>query len=388
MSQQEVGPRIVQRPTKEVPIIPGPSIQAAGVIIDPANLSPYELQVLGSLGHDGKSPVPSNLPDLIDVTKAQTISPEMANAIAAAEHRMPAGFELPKKPLDISKIPTITDESVVNAELSKVMDKYASIVDSMQKPAEPVNAFEAARQQGVAQIQQSAMEANINPRLAPAMRELEAAISDGSQPESPTGDQSRVNQSAIAPAVQEAPLDLFQLRLNRVDEKDAEAYRIALVTMTRFEKTYDLLGGAIKVTFGDLSPDDDAMIIQQEAIDRFKGRYDPTDIPSFLDTSARYTFVSMLREVHIVAKDVKPVEIPARMTLAEYLATLDRSQINIFAVDKDDTNIRMWYRFIASKALTGSLYHTVYKKYEEFRKLVTDLQLLSQDPRFFATPAQ
>lgn len=394
MSQAAHSPRIVQRPTKEVPIIPGPSIQGAGVIIDPANLSPAEWQALKGMGWDGESPVPSNLPDLLGTgqqTVQQALDPALAKAIAAAEHRMPAGFEMPKKPLDISKIPTITDEAVVAEELSKVMDKYASVVNAMmpQQAAPAPNAFEAARQQGVAQIQQSAMEANINPRLAPAMRELEASITDGSIPETPTQDQSPVSAPPVQePAAPPKPVDIFQTRLDRVNKEDAEKYRISLITMSRFEKTYDLLGGAIKVTFGDISPDDDMMIIHQEAIDRFKGRFDRMDMPSFLDTSARYTFAAMLREVHIVEKNVKPVEIPARLTLAEYLATLDRGNINIFAVDKDDTNIRMWYRFLASKALTGSLYNAVYKKFEEFRTLATDLQLLSQDPRFFGTPAQ
>ncbi len=156
--------------------------------------------------------------------------------------------------------------------------------------------------------------------------------------------------------------------LTLVSREDAMLYRDSVFGLGRFEKTYELFGGKVVLTFSNFGPDEDQQIVTQEAIDMTRKRVNGFHVTSLVNATSRYAFAASLRDVYLSVPNVRPVEIPPKMTVAEYLMTLDRDKLKLAGVEPEDTNIRFWYYFLARVALPGSLYRVAFEKYLEFRE--------------------
>ena len=374
-------PSLTTHPVKPTPVIGTRQPLPAGVsILSPSDLNPIEAAKLMSLGWDGKSEVPSNLAELLSDVQVADDSQTFQDMVNAAKDRLPEGAKQPSSNFDPSQVKTVHDPSI----LGDALEKYSKVMND-SRPENPPSAFEQARTQGVQAIRQAGEDANYSPDVLRAREQLRSQLNEGlGDDEDDIDTETPAVQTADNPPGQaqpETPRSRFESLKELVSQEDIDDYVHAVITNSQFEKTYSLFGGKIHVTFTEPGPAETYLCIKQEAIDGNKGRYDRTNLTTFLDTSARYNFAACLRQVSIVGVGT-PIDIPASMSVSEFLETLPQDQLGLNGVEKEDTAIRFWYQFIVTKALKSAMYRVIFKKFEEFQTLFTRLEALSQFPDF------
>lgn len=391
------------QPTAPTPpkVFQGPPPKPVGSILQAAELSPIEQQLLKDMGWDGTSSVPSDIAERLDsdpLARARS-QQQLQQALHAATQALPEDFQMPTQDLQVRD----EEETLTPSQLDAAMARYNEVVSqataatqapaatdrpAASRPAANPNAafFEAQRRQGVADIQQSQLDAGLNPQIAQAVAEIEEEIR---QPA------TEIRNSAEAPAAEkttEQPAEKTpeQLRqehretlLRLIPEEARVAYRDAVVTFQAYTKTYELFNGRLQVTFRDIGLEEQAMIVRQEAIDRRRRRVLADDLPNLIYASKRYLFAAMLQRVVNVETQVAPVDLPSGRSTCDFLSSLDREQLQHLRFEADDTDMYVWYRFLVTTALSTSLYHLLFEKFEEFNRELTGLQVLARDRDFF-----
>lgn len=383
-------------PRKITPGRTEPQAKPASYILREDQLTPFELQIVKEkFGYAGGE-IPSNLAELMPTAEAELA---LQQAAQQAANVGVAGFALPTQGLDMASVRTVHDPEKVEAMYTQALARMNANMAATPTPEAvatstpaPSSAslkqqeFERVRNAAMAQAQREQAMTNSDPTVSQAMADLEREMggSPGTSPRSEESLKVEAEEAAAEKVERE-----YNLLVSRVSPEDAEAYRESVYTLSKFEKSYELFGGNVVVKFSSYGADEDIMIVTQEALDGRLGRVDRMDLPSILMNSARYTFAACLREVKIVKQGVSPVAIPDQMTTAEFLATLPRDAMTeVSGVIAADTNIRLWYRFLATKAIPGSMYRLLFKKFEDFRTTLTAVERLAQYPRFFDPPTQ
>lgn len=383
-------PNLTNQPTSPVPVIKGNMPRPAGSIISADRLSDWERkQLQEKFGYDGVSEVPSDLASRIED------SPELAQAFASASEATPAGY-VPleqQQGLDLDNVKTIFDEASVQAEAERITAKIAEAQKAVanSKPDPKSDYFEAVRSAAVNEIKQSEAEESLHPNIQDALTNLrqEMARDEMESRKAPEPTENQFSEPE-APAQEDNRTDAqkFDAQMReKVSEADADAYRDAVLNFSSFTKTYELMNGAIKVTFGDHGIDEYEMMVKQESIDKTIGRID-ANLTEILTNSNNLSLSIALRTIE--TPNGRPVDVPANMGLCDFLDQLfrDRSKLTIKGFIDSDTNLRVWYRFLAETVLKGSFSHLIYQKYEEFKGLMNALRYVSKEPEFFNNPVR
>jgi len=389
-------PNITNQPTSPVPVIKGSMPRPAGSIISADRLSDWERkQLQEKFGYDGVSEVPSDLASRIED------SPELAQAFAQAAEATPAGWKPVEQQqgLDLDNVRTVYDEAAVNAEAERITANIAAAQAAQQAAAAAVQPnpksdyFEAVRAAAVSEIKQVEHEESLHPNIQDALNSLRQEMSRDeaeSQQESAPAE-NQFSEPAVEPVAKEdtrtdAQKADEELR-SKVSDQDADAYRDAVLNFANFTKTYELMNGAIKITFGDHGIDEYEMMVKQESLDKTTGRID-ANLTEILTNSNNLSLSIALRTIE--TPKGRPVDVPVNMSLCDFLDQLfaDRSKLTIKGFIASDTNLRVWYRFLAETVLKGSFSHLIYQKYEEFKGLMNALRYVSKEPEFFNNPVR
>lgn len=387
-------PNLTNQPTSPVPVIKGNPPRPAGSIISADRLSDWERKQLAEkFGYDGVSEVPSDLASRIED------SPELAQAFAQASAATPNGW-VPveqQQGLDLDNVKTVYDEAAVQAEAERITANIAAAqkavaVSQAAKDDPKADYFEAVRSAAVDEIKQAAAEESLHPNIQDALTNLrqEMARDEASSvSQSPEPAENQFSEPAPAPVEDNrTDSEKFDAQMReKVSEADADAYRDAVLNFASFTKTYELMNGAIKVTFGDHGIDEYEMLVKQESIDKTIGRID-ANLTEILTNSNNLSLSIALRTIE--TPNGRPVDVPANMGLCDFLDQLfsDRSKLTIKGFIDSDTNLRVWYRFLAETVLKGSFSHLIYKKYEDFKGLMNALRYVSKEPEFFNNPVR
>ena len=385
-------PNLTNQPTSPVPVIKGNPPRPAGSIISADRLSDWERKQLEEqFGYDGVSEVPSDLASRIED------SPELAQAFAQASAATPAGW-VPveqQKGLDLDNIKTVYDEAAVQAEAERITANIAAaqkaVEESKPKANPKADYFEAVRSAAVSEIKQAAAEDSLHPNIQDALTNLrqEMARDEASSRQEPEPAENQFSEPAPEPeADSRSEAEKFDSKMReQVSEEDAQAYRDAVLNFSSFTKTYELMNGAIKITFGDHGIDEYEMLVKQESIDKTTGRID-ANLTEILTNSNNLSLSIALRTIE--TPNGRPVDVPANMGLCDFLSQLfhDRSKLTIKGFIEADTDLRVWYRFLAETVLKGSFSHLIYQKYEEFKGLMNALRYVSKEPEFFNNPVR
>jgi hypothetical protein len=360
-------------------------------LLGPHEITEYERQVLESMGYDGESPIPSNLADNLEVP---TDYDPQAEAMKAAM-KLPEGFRPPTAGVDMSSIKVEKDPSVIQQTYMDAMQRYSQVLTPQAEPtpvAKPFSPFDLAKQASVNQINEAAS-ARINPAsgIANAIEQANMSLADEDDEDDIPAAQPTAQTAGTSPEEPKKPLTsqeqqrlFFKELKSTLEQEDIDRFTDCVLTGQLFTKTYTTLGGRLKVTFAEESPDDLLLVTKQDAIDGLKERYNRIHLPSVMETQSRYLFMCMLKTVEHVREQQRPINIPVQLPLVKFLSDLPREalQKGLTEVEDNDTLLRLWQRFVTEKAMTGSTYQLVYKLFDEFRGVLARLRRLAQMPDF------
>lgn len=371
------GPNITHEPTNPVPVIKGSLPRPAGSIIQADRLSDYEKSVLvEKFGYDGESDVPSDLANRME-------DAEFQKAFDAAANAAPEGWK-PPVGLDPSTVTTVYDEAGVTAEAERITKRFEKLQQGNPKPN---SQFESVRSSAVQEIKQAAADRNVHPEIQQALSDLkrEVAADDHKATDEPTVAENQFSDTKVDSTEPEVDVDT-ELR-SRVSKEDADAFRQAVINFGTFTKSYEIMGGAVTVTFGDHGVEEYELLVRQESLDKQAGRID-ANITEILTNANTLSLGMALRIVD--TPNGRPVDVPKDMPLSDFLRQTfpDRSALNLTGVNDTDTDLRVWSRFLAKTVLKGSFSHLIYQKFEEFKGLMQALRYISKEPEFFKTPVQ
>lgn len=372
------GPNITHEPTNPVPVIKGSLPRPAGSIIQSDRLSDYEKSVLvEKFGYDGVSDVPSDLANRME-------NAEFQKAFDSAAKAAPEGWQEPVG-LDPSKVTTVYDEAGVTAEAERITKRFEKL--QQEAKPKPDSKFEEVRSSAVQEIKQAAADRNVHPDLQKALSDLkrEVAADENKAASSPEPTENQFSEEKVDSPEPEVDVDT-ELR-SRVSKEDADAFRQAVINFGTFTKSYEIMGGAVTVTFGDHGVEEYELLVRQESLDKQSGRID-ANLTEILTNANTLSLGMALRRVD--TPNGRPVDVPENMPLSDFLRQTfpDRSVLNLTGLNDNDTDLRVWSRFLTKTVLKGSFSHLIYQKFEEFKGLMQALRYISKEPEFFKTPAQ
>lgn len=272
----------------QMPMPPGEIVKAVGGYTD------EELATLRTIpGWTPEKGVPTNLPHLLEPVR-QTRE-EIADDMNLDHMSPPVPLDTPPlkvpKAVDISKLPPEEQERILGG----------------------------MREAEVATEKRAANQANLVQNLAPGARGINEAlsgqnirdidISDDTQSETyagtdipktgtPKADDRRSRTGATEPLLKECPHCRWQLNQPDVpdpDETDKRNYLQSVLGTKPFQKAYKLYGGALVVTFRELSPREVDLCYKQAHLLRRAGKLDSYE--DFFEMLTRFRLCLQLVEI-------------------------------------------------------------------------------------------
>lgn len=332
-------------------------------------LTDFEAEGLKVLGFDPTKPIPTDLADKI------------AAAHEALKGPVPLPVPMDTPPLNIPKAVDVrTLPAEKQRELSGLLQSFQSAVPSNPGPGpvrppvvndlrpgmastpppptpSPYAAAEALQQEGVDRA-----------RAAHAQGVAEGRASVEAQPQ---GDGGGLLVPAACP---HCGFDLKKDDPTEVTSDDKLAFVQAVLGQGRFRKTYDLLGGRLKVTFRSLLVSESNMAFRQVLVDAqadLKNRM-VSDTPFYWRNLTTYRTILALESVDSDSTGV--VEIPA----------IGDIEVDADAFAFPDTKLVAVHDRIVEMAMpTEHLQSIVGHCYNEFQALCDKLTVMAEDPNFY-----
>lgn len=367
-----------------------------GGLIQADELSPFERQELEArFGYDGTSPVPSDLAerlgeDLLEPISEAKRKEAFAAAVAEAAESLPEEFSPPTEDLKIPEVQPMSEDAFerIKSQFDRAVgqtERGGTSTSPKQQPAPqppPADAkakFDAALAASAEEASDAAKHRDLHPDILKAASELE----DGSYQQVKLDKEEKTDKQIAADQMRQRIRQQREAAIEATTEKERADFRSAMITMSLYRKTYDLFGGAVRVTFRDLGADEDELVLQQQTLDRLKGRVNFKDVAQVIHNARQYQFAAQLEKVLIPETGEVPVEIPSSQGVSEFLKrTLRGRDLDIDEVDEDDTVLRKWYRFLVSVALKSSTRSVLIQTFNDFERTVSNLRALASDPDF------
>lgn len=400
-------------------------------VLQASQLSPAERMLMEKqFGYDGSSPIPSDLGTKLVASgyDPAEIAREREALLQEAARAMPPNSIAKPTGLDPDKVPT-QQLTMSDAELQELYASRASVspqqpvkapvssqtftaVPPQQPTASPSLPYKAASQPPVTrqtqfeQLRSAGVEAittqkevgELHPDIAQAYQmtqqaaETEAVQQSSPSPAplpQPAAESPTVAAKQVEPAKPKTREDLLNDRkafreenLKQLDPSDLLNFKQAIITGSLYSKTYGGWDGDLRLTFCDITGEDEDALMLQQTINKYKRRYQQTDDNTLAqDASFRMALATCLRKVE-VGGNVK-LDIPTALSVEQWVSGLDRDQLCPVDLHADDTDIYAWTAYLFRHILVGSLRQFAITHFRKFQLHVNTLQFVSQDPESF-----
>lgn len=396
-------------------------------VIQASQLSPAERILMEKqFGYDGSSPLPSDLGTKLASSgyDPAEIARERTRLLHEAAHAMPPNSIARPTGLDPDKVPT-QQLNMSDAELEQLYASRANLVQpqpvqppvtgqtfaatptfqpglsaslpykntDQPSPAKQTQ-FEHLRATGVEAIITQKEVGELHPDIAQAFQQTVAIESAAPQvqqaqplPTPPTAEDAKplVVEKSKTKTREDLLNDRKQFReesINQLDPLDLQNFKQAVITGSLYGKTYGGWDGGLRLTFCDITGEDEDALLLQQTINKYKRRYQQTDDNTLAqDAGFRMALATCLRKVE-VGGNVR-LDIPTALSVEQWVSGLDRDQLCPTDLHADDTNIYAWTAYLFRHVLVGSLRQFAITHFRKFQLHVNTLQFVSQDPESF-----
>ena len=397
-------------------------------VIQASQLSPAERMLMEKqFGYDGSSPIPSDLGtkmvasgyDPAEIARErEALLQEAARAMPPNSIAKPTGLDpdkVPTQQLNMSDdelqqmyasrtpvaapqptVPPVTSQTFVAATQPPTANTPLPYKTVSQPQVTRQTQFEQLRASGVEAITTQKEVGELHPDIAQAFQmtqqvvETEAAQPLPSQsPTQPAAEPVATAAKQTSPDKPKTREDLLNDRkafreesIRQLDPSDLTNFKQAVITGSLYTKTYTGWDGSLRLTFCDVAGEDEDQLMLQQVIDKYKRRYQQTDDNALaMDASFRMALAVCLRRVEVGGN--LTLDIPASMSVSEWVSGLDRERLCPTDLHADDTNAYAWTAYLFRHILTGSLRQFAVSHFRKFQLHVNTLQFVSQDPESF-----
>ena len=305
-----------------------------------AKLLPSERETLKKFGWKEGEPIPVN----------------MAELLAQGAPQAPSGVELPASSPAAERIP------LSPGQVAQGTDVLADARDALEH-TKAMSSMEADES-----VQRAmAVAAGQSPADVAIVDDTKEATYDGGEPKSEVG---------FEPPLLRCPRCEWDLKVRdpvEVTDGDKQRFLQAILGQVPIRKSFSVLGGAVKIVYRSLTPDELDMCFEQAYTERRQGRYQSPD--AYFELINRYRL--SLQLVRIESQEVNhnfPTDIPG------WTAKLDTAE------ETDDSPVKRACEFMYKKViLTESLNRILGGLGGEFNSLVGKLEANSRNSDFWST---